>query len=161
MLITYLKRTPMIKSSNMSIWKIKRLHHMTCYYNLQKGKTKIFNLVAVDECFVWVWTWKCISLSITWVHFLRSQSILLVYIWNIASLLNCSINHDLHVSSPCTILFLTCRLFGPWHSTNFDISTYILCLIIWAYMPCDRLHATCVCWQVELVCFIKVYLCNE
>jgi hypothetical protein len=35
MLITSPKRTPLIKSSNMSTWKI-RLHHMACYYKLQK-----------------------------------------------------------------------------------------------------------------------------
>jgi hypothetical protein len=37
MLITSPKRTPLIKSSNMSTWKM-RLHHMASYYKLQKGK---------------------------------------------------------------------------------------------------------------------------
>jgi hypothetical protein len=45
MLITSLKRTPLIKSSNMSTWKIW-LHHIASYYRLQK---KTICLVVVDE----------------------------------------------------------------------------------------------------------------
>jgi len=47
MLITSLKRTPLIKSSNMSTWKI-RLHHMDSYYKLQ-SENKVFRLVVVDR----------------------------------------------------------------------------------------------------------------
>jgi hypothetical protein len=48
MLITSLKRTPLIKSSNMSTWKI-RLHRMVSYYKLQK-RTNVFSLVVMDGC---------------------------------------------------------------------------------------------------------------
>jgi hypothetical protein len=51
MLITSPRRTTLIKSSNMSTWKIT-LHHMAFYYKLQK-ENKVFSLVVVDG-------WICI-----------------------------------------------------------------------------------------------------
>ena len=56
MLITSPKKTPLIKSSNMSTWKI-RLHHMASYYKLQK-ENKVFSLVVLDGCMSMFCIWR-------------------------------------------------------------------------------------------------------